>query len=291
MNIDRVAYAGFEVSNIKAWREFSATMLGTMEADASETEARFRIDSRSWRYAVHQGEADDLQYLGLEVRDAEALSAMKQRLEAGGLKVTVEGAEFIAQREVTEAISCTDPFGLRLEIFFGATEVFEKPFASPLGVTNFVTGSQGFGHLVLSVPDVAKAEAFYMGLLGFKRADVIDWSIGGGTVRLSFYYCNGRHHSLALASMPGPKRLHHFMLEAGALDDVGLAYDRFQDKDAVVMTLGRHTNDHMFSFYGATPSGFAVEFGWGARIVDPDWMSSRHTRISVWGHRPAKSAQ
>ena len=33
------------------------------------------------------------------------------------------------------------------------------------------------------------------------------------------------------------------------MDDVGLAYDRCVEDDAVVMTLGRHTNDHMVSFY------------------------------------------
>jgi hypothetical protein len=32
----------------------------------------------------------------------------------------------------------------------------------------------------------------------------------------------------------------------------------------IAQTLGRHTNDRIVSFYARTPSGFEVEFGFGA---------------------------
>ena len=52
------------------------------------------------------------------------------------------------------------------------------------------------------------------------------------------------------------------------------------------MTLGRHTNDRMFSFYAKTPSGVVVEYGWGGReITDPDHVTNYFTEASVWGHR------
>src|SRR3546814_4344594 len=86
---------------------------------------------------------------------------------------------------------------------------------------------------------------------------------------------NGRHHTFAFGKLPGPKKLHHFMLQTNSMDDVGLAYDRFDAERAIVMTLGRHTNDHMVSFYGATPSGFAVEYGWGAREMQIGRASCR----------------
>lgn len=53
----------------------------------------------------------------------------------------------------------------------------------------------------------------------------------------------------------------------------------------IMMHLGRHTNDHMVSFYLRTPSGFAVEYGWGAREVDDrTWQVQVHTSASIWGH-------
>jgi hypothetical protein len=91
---------------------------------------------------------------------------------------------------------------------------------------------------------------------------------------------------VAFAAAPMPKRLHHFMLEAGAMDDVGQAYDRcLKGGIEIANTLGVHPNDRMFSFYARTPSGFDVEFGWGARkIDDATWKVDRYDRMSVWGH-------
>jgi len=52
------------------------------------------------------------------------------------------------------------------------------------------------------------------------------------------------------------------------------------------LTLGRHTNDQMFSFYVRSPAGFSVEYGWGARVIDDNkWQVQLHRTGSVWGHR------
>jgi hypothetical protein len=85
-----------------------------------------------------------------------------------------------------------------------------------------------------------------------------------------------------------PKRIHHFMLEVASMDDVGLAFDRaLRARVPIVMTLGRHPNDRMFSFYGKTPSGFEFECGWGARQVDDaTWQPTTYDHISEWGHHP-----
>jgi biphenyl-2,3-diol 1,2-dioxygenase len=105
-------------------------------------------------------------------------------------------------------------------------------------------------------------------------------------LELEFYHCNPRHHTLALAPVPTPKRLHHFMLQAATLDDVGFALDRVAAaKVPLTNTLGKHTNDHMVSFYARTPSGFEVEYGWGAREVGPTWRVAHHDRVSIWGHQ------
>jgi len=42
----------------------------------------------------------------------------------------------------------------------------------------------------------------------------------------------------------------------------------------------------MVSFYMASPSGFEVEYGFGARTVDDrTWQVQTHRAVSVWGHR------
>lgn len=59
------------------------------------------------------------------------------------------------------------------------------------------------------------------------------------------------------------------MFEIQNLDDVGQGYDLAQaDEVRIGMTLGRHTNDFMTSFYMHTPSRFMIEYGWGGRTID-----------------------
>jgi len=54
----------------------------------------------------------------------------------------------------------------------------------------------------------------------------------------------------------------------------------------VNVTLGRHTNDFMTSFYAKTPSSFMVECGWGGREIEPaGWQPvEMHHGPSLWGH-------
>ena len=54
----------------------------------------------------------------------------------------------------------------------------------------------------------------------------------------------------------------------------------------VGVTLGRHINDEVTSFYSNSPSGFMVEYGWGGRVIDVDgWQPQEVTwGPSMWGH-------
>jgi hypothetical protein len=79
------------------------------------------------------------------------------------------------------------------------------------------------------------------------------------------------------------------MVETNDLDDVGAAFDRAWVTDlAIPNGFGRHDNDGMFSFYVASPAGFAVEVGHGARTIGEDWDDSRHHRVSARGHQPLR---
>jgi hypothetical protein len=124
--------------------------------------------------------------------------------------------------------------------------------------------------------------------MGFKLSDYIDLDgamPGMGTA--VFFHCNSRHHSIAFAEFDFPKKIQHFMLEVNALDDVGRTYQLCQDTGIPIsLGLGRHTNDHMFSFYMKSPSGFQVEYGWGGRAIDDrTWVVQKHVAPATWGHK------
>ncbi len=288
VGVSALGYVGFEVSDMAAWRDYAIGFLGLMDASASDDELRFRMDQRAWRIAVSKGERNDLAFAGFEVADAAALEAVAASLRAIGVETTRD-VELAKARGVSELLCCRDPSGNAIELYCGATEVFPRPFRSAAGVGGFLTGDQGLGHLVLYTGNIAASLRFYQQGLGFRLSDNIGMPAGKGrTMELTFLHCNPRHHTIALVPAPVPRRLNHFMLQVAALDDVGLAFDRAERLGVkIANSLGRHTNDHMLSFYAFTPSGFEVEYGWGARTVGEDWVTVRHNAPSIWGHKRA----
>ena len=59
------------------------------------------------------------------------------------------------------------------------------------------------------------------------------------------------------------------MSPVNTLDEVGHTLDRHAETGTPISAgLGKHTNDHMISFYSVSPSGFDVEIGRGGRLID-----------------------
>ena len=186
-----------------------------------------------------------------------------------------------------------DPAGNRHEIYSGGV-VADTPFTSALVPSGFVTDAGGLGHVVYEATEYPEMVEFAQQVLGLRLSDYIDLKVAPEvTVEIAFFHANQRHHSFAVAPrppVPGPhKRIHHFMLEARSVSDVGRARDRFLSfGQPVIMDIGQHPNDQMISFYGQTPSGFNVEFGYGGVLVDDArWQTCRYDHMSAWGHRPA----
>jgi len=288
MSIESLGYMGLKVKDPRAFAEFATRVLGLMQGESAGETRWLRVDRHAWRIAVEQGDSDDAAFLGFEAAGHAELEHLRDRLEAGGFEVSVGDSSLVSERGVLGLISCQDPDGLGIEIFYGPTLRTETPFASPAGVAEFVTGAQGLGHVVLSTKDIARSRHFYQDLLGFRLSDMIRMRTGKDTsFDMEFFHCNPRHHTLALIPLPLHKRLHHFMPQVPTLDAVGFALERAEAAQApITATLGRHTNDRMVSFYARTPAGFEVEFGFGAIEVDDEsWRVTRHDKPSSWGHK------
>ena len=287
----QLGYLGLEVSDLVAWREYATQVLG-LEVETTPETTYLRMDDYSYRIALHEGPRDDLTLLGWEVSDAAALSALADKLTAAGIQVKFGDAAAQRTRRVVDLIQFKDPDGIASEAYCGPLIERAVPFHSPRAIGGFVTGDLGLGHLTMTVDSLDKSLHFYRDILGLRLSDWVRPQPERGVesnLNLAFLRCNRRHHSLAFFEMKLPKRLHHFMLQVNAIDDVGSTYYLAQDrKIPIELSLGRHTNDGMLSFYMHTPSGFSVEYGWGALEVDEaTWRTQLHTTGSSWGHRHA----
>jgi 2,3-dihydroxybiphenyl 1,2-dioxygenase len=284
-----LGYVVIDTRDAAAWRSLLADSFGLMPSDgppgATDGGDHYRMDERTWRFTVRQGDRDALVAAGWELADGPTFDAALAHLTANGVEHTGPDPELAAARGVTAATAFDDPFGNRHELFWGAS-VEEEPFRSPAGVSGFLTDGVGVGHVLYAVPSCADAEAFFCGVLGFRVTDRFAWGPNGAL----FLRCTRRHHSLAFIDLPlpGGPGLNHIMVEAMRIEDVGRAYDRVIDaKVPIVNSLGQHSNDPMLSFYVQSPSGFNVEFGWnGLMVDDTSWSVRTWTgRGELWGHR------
>lgn len=277
MRVKSLGYVGLQVSDLDAWEGFATGVLG-MQVDSVRDGLALRMDDCRHRILVHRGQREAA-YFGWEVEGAAELDAAAAHLETFRVEVHRAGAAEIEHRAVEDLVWFADPLGNRVELFHGlarSDRAFEP--ARPLG--GFRTGTLGLGHAVLTVPDVQRVLPFYRDLLGFRLTDYTTKPF-----HAVFLHVNARHHSLALLET-GQGGLHHIMVETLSVDDVGRAYDVALERGRVGVTLGRHTNDHMLSFYAWSPSRFLFEYGWGGRSVDDaTWkVEEMLNGPSLWGH-------
>jgi len=278
--LQSLGYVGIETAQPEDWASFASGLLGMQVADRGAHGFALRADTRAARVMIDRGTAERVAVMGWEVADGPALAVLAARLSDAGHPVSPGTADLRARRHVTDMIVAHDPIGNRLEFFHGAADA-PAPFVPGRAISGFRTGRLGLGHVVLTAASVDAVMPFYRDLLGFRLSDYALRPFPAW-----FFHLNSRHHSFAVIGT-GTDGFHHLMVELDALDDVGQAYDLAQlEEGRVGVTLGRHSNDHMTSFYARSPSGFMVEYGWGGRSIDPDSWEPFECDFgpSFWGH-------
>lgn len=288
----QMAYVGLEVPDPVALDPFFGDVIGLVPGSPTSGGAvTWRDDDQAHRVIVEAGPANDAVFVGVEASDRPAFDRVADRLADHGYRL-VEGSEAdAAERRVRRLAHLRAPWGVRFELVEGLETA--GPFASKLVPGGFLTSGVGFGHAVFATTAFEESHRFLTEGLGFVQSDWLQMEIAQDVeLEVRFYHCNARHHSLALARAPFefPQKLHHLMFETNDRDDTGAAFDRaWASGLAIPNGLGRHDNDGMFSFYVASPAGFLVEVGHGARTTTPAWNDDRrYDRISAWGHQPLR---
>ncbi len=293
--ISALGYMVVCASNLEEWASFASDIVGAQPRRNGENGAlAIRLDEFAYRILVIEGEDEDLFAAGWDLETEEALKSFIGTLRNRGMEITLGDDALRDVRQVEKLYWCVDPDGLRHEFYFGLRcGSMADPFMSKgLVGPGFLTGPLGAGHFVHNARSYEATLRFYRDVLGLRLSDFIrqtDTPVPGNTVEVAFLHTRtGRHHSVAIAVLPDSKRTHHLMVELQSLDDVGLAYDRCLAQGVPIqMGIGHHPNDRMTSFYMETPSGFALEYGWGAIVVDDEnWSVKSYSILSDWGHRP-----
>jgi 2,3-dihydroxybiphenyl 1,2-dioxygenase len=288
-----LGYLGIEVPDPASLTPFFGDVIGLVPGEPTAGgSVTWRNDGRAHRIIVRPGPANDAAFVGFEATGAAAFDTLVARLGAAGFAVAEGNDDDRRERRVARLARTAAPWGMPVEIVLGLEEAL-SPGASPLMPGGFLTTGVGFGHVVFATTAYDESQRFLVEGLGLRQSDWLEMEIAAGIeLEVRFYHGNERHHTVALARAPFelPQALHHVMVETNDRDDVGAAFDRAWATDlAIPNGLGRHDNDGMFSFYVASPAGFQVEVGHGARRIGDDWDDNRrYDRISAWGHQPLR---
>jgi len=288
-----LGYVRIWEADLAQWQQFAEGVLGMMGDRDGDSRLLVRMDDWIGRFIVEEGRASLTEgsssvvpniAIGWECTSEETWASARRAIDDAGVH-TQDGNGPTAW--CRDWFACTDPSGFRCEFFYGGKRDPASQFVSPRGVS-FVTGEQGMGHVLLFASACAKSVDFYSRVLGFQVREAK--SANDGTLRTVFMSPNQREHSLALLAAEEPSRLGHVLIEVSELDAVGRAVDRCLDGLApMTVSLGRHWNDQMVSFYLRTPSGFDIEYGFGGRRVNSDQWSRGEQGgtglTSIWGHR------
>jgi 3,4-dihydroxy-9,10-secoandrosta-1,3,5(10)-triene-9,17-dione 4,5-dioxygenase len=296
-----LGYVRVRRADLEEWRRFAEQVVGLMTTEGGDDRLLLRMDDWVARFVVdgvgegpgHAGTGDawgstDARVsdvaIGWECRGEDAWDSARRAVENAGV-ITVDGSG--PTPWCRDWFSFTDPSGFRCELFYGGRRDPATQYVSPLGV-RFVTGDQGMGHVTLFADEIAKSVEFYTKALGFQVRE--GKLTGDEMLRAIFLSPSVREHSLALLATTDTSRVGHVLMEVDDLDAVGRAMDRCLDGLApMTVSIGRHWNDQMVSFYLRTPSGFDVEYGFGGkRAISEEWSRGEQGGsglTSTWGHR------
>ena len=112
------------------------------------------------------------------------------------------------------------------------------------------------GHVVMRVPDLDPAVAFYRDVLGFR---ISDWIAGSAC----FLRCNPYHHGIGLFLGDRPQ-LHHVNFMVRGMDDLDDAIARFARSGVrIVFGPGRHRPSGSDYIYFHEPDGLTFEYSCG----------------------------
>ncbi|HXG20843.1 MAG TPA: VOC family protein [Methylomirabilota bacterium] len=285
VQVTELGYIGIGVKDLDAWKHFAAHIIGMEVVDEGERDRCYlRMDYWHHRLVVHADGSDDLVYLGFRVAGPEEFREMQHQLSAAGVKYRVGSAEEAVERHVLEVMKLQDPSGNPVEIFHGPEVQFHKPFYPGRRMHGrFKTGSGGLGHCIIREDDANAAVRFFQAL-GMRGGMEYKLRMGPHVATPFFMHCNDRDHTVAFNIGPMKRRLNHIMVEVDTFDDVGLTYELVREqKIPVAITPGKHSNDHMYSFYFRNPSGWLIEYGWGGR---PATHQSEYYVQDIFGHHP-----
>lgn len=215
-------------------------------------------------YGLKNGDDFGIEYISFGMTSRARLEALYDALVTAGADLLgAPGALGTPGGGIGFALRDPDNRILRISADVELRAEQEPAFAKPMKVS----------HVVLNTPDLARAEAFYRDLLGFRLSDYY-------VERMSFLRCSRDHHSIGLFQNAHASA-NHVAFEMPDMDSFMRGIGRMKQMGHVPSWgPGRHGPGNNPFAYFVSPSGFVIEFTTELQQIDE---ATHEVREWPWG--------
>ena len=270
MGVRSLGYLRLESNDIEAWKVFGGDFLGMMRVEGGDPESLyFRIDHYPPRLVVTPAAEPAMTAMGFEVLNRRELAQLVGAIEAAGIKVDRRHRGGVRRaaghrvrplrrpgRQPGRAVLRPDPR--------------PRPVQTPT-VSAFVTGDMGMGHVIVTAEDARG---------GSTTSTPACWASWSAT-RWPAARCASSAATRVTTRSASPPAAAPASCCTSCWRSPPSTMSGWPSTEPTQLgipmmhTLGKHTNDHMVSFYVWSPERYAIEFGWnGLRVT----TRSRPTR-------------
>ena len=279
----RLGYVALNVSDMQRSIDFYETLLGLQAAGgAANGEKLCRCSRRHHDLILHEGSEPGLRRVGWEMESAKDLEKIRSHLASHGMMGVDVDPDECALLGVHDAFRTTEPHSGATFEYFCSFDEADEPYEPT------VARIARLGHIVLTVPDHAEAEKFFLDVLNFRASDRIE-----GAVTFMRCFPNPLHHSLGL-SAGKEAHLHHVNFMVTDVDDIGKALWRMTKNDVpIVFGPGRHPPSESMFLYFLDPDGMTVEYSFGMEEFpevnprEPRLLPLGLESVDYWGAVPS----
>jgi catechol 2,3-dioxygenase-like lactoylglutathione lyase family enzyme len=249
VRLKKLGHMGIRVPDVKRSVDFYSRVFGLEVSERTEEGAvylRCGPDHHSHVLYPAGRERLGLHHVAFEVTDPEELERAASIFERQGVPI-IYGPGPGDEPGIARSLYVLDPDGNRVELYCGMQQIIRHE-ATSIMPTNI-------GHALFKMSDLAKAEHFYVDLLGLKVSD----RVRGVATWLRY---DPNHHGFALGQARTPG-LHHTMYHVRDFGEVERAAGIVtENKLRILWGPGRHQGPGAAYFlYFYDPDGNILEVG------------------------------
>jgi catechol 2,3-dioxygenase len=273
-----VSHIGLSVPDVEASEAFYTRVLGMVRHEELANGVRL-----GWGIGHHVLDLIDgpqgLDHYGFEVRDAQGMAGIKDRLSSASIAFDPLETSFIDSAEgSTDGIAVSDPDGNTVHFHSAVKRQGENaadPGRRPIK----------FQHTTIGTDDVEPMMNFFVNTVGFRMSD----QLADG--RFCWLRSDRDHHTLAIVNVGKRGDIDHYSYDLAEWEDFKAWCDRLTELDVVVQWgPGRHgPGNNLFVFFD-DPAGNHIELSAEMEKFHDDrviyvprrWTPAPQT-VNLWG--------